>query len=271
MATGPITTSDGKQVSPDNVVSLLMHDQYANVSDSGDTTARREQLGAIARAAFDSANNGSSDIKALGTDLARASNGRHVMVWSADSHDETLWQQAGVGGQLQSQDLLAAVQNFGTNKLDWFLDVNDTLAVHPGQGATDLTLTMHLHNRVPPGESTYTAGPATPIDLGTPPTQPGPYGQYFGMASVNLPGSSSGVSVDGYTPAQVATSGPDGPTNLIAVRVKLQPSQSQDVTIHFRMPGEHGQVRVMPSARVPAVSWSGYLSFTETGVHTVSW
>jgi hypothetical protein len=271
MATGPITTPDGTQVNPDNVVSLLMHDQYTAATDAGSQTARREELGTIARAAFDSANNGSSDIKALGTDLARASNGRHVMVWSADSHDETLWQQAGVGGQLQSQDLLAAVQNFGTNKLDWFLDVNDTLAVHPGQGATDLTLTMHLHNRVPPGESTYTAGPATPIDLGTPPTQPAPYGQYFGMASVNLPGSSSGVSVDGYTPAQVATSGPEGPTNLIAVRVKLQPGQSQDVTVHFRMPGEHGQLRVMPSARVPAVSWSGQDSFTETGIHTVSW
>ena len=271
MASGPITTADGTQVTPDNVVSLVMHDQYADASDSGDQTSRREQLGSIARAAFDSANGGNSDIKALGTDLARASSGRHVMVWSANPNDETLWQQAGVAGQLQSQDLLAAVQNLGSNKLDYYLDTSDTLAVHPNQGATDVTVTLHLHNKVPPGQASYIAGPAVPIDLGTPPTQRGPYGQYFGMASVNLPGSSSGVSVDGYTPAQVATSGHDGPTNLIAVRVKLQPGQSQDVTIHFRMPGEHGQLRVIPSARVPAVSWDGQDSFTETGAHTVSW
>ena len=271
MATGPVTTPDGTQVSPDNVVSLLMHGQYINASDPGEQTARREQLGSIARAAFDSANNRSSDIKALGTDLARASNGRHVMVWSDDPNDETLWQQAGVAGQLQSQDLLAAVQNFGTNKLDWFLDESNTLAVHPAQGASDLSVTLHLHNRVPPGEASYIAGPATPIDLGTPPTSPGPYGQYSGMVSVNLPISSSGVTVDGYTPAQIATSGPEGPTNLVAVRVKLQPGESQVVTIHFRMPGEHGQLRVVPAARVPDVSWNGQDSFTETGVHTVHW
>jgi hypothetical protein len=79
------------------------------------------------------------------------------------------------------------------------------------------------------------------------------------------------VSVDGYRPAQIATSGPKGPTNLVAVRVKLQPGQSQDVTIHFRMPGEHGQLRVVPSARIPAVSWDGQDTFTETGIHTVAW
>jgi hypothetical protein len=272
MATGPVTTSDGTQVTPDNVVSLLMHDQYVGVSDSGDQTSRHEQLGLIARAAFDSANSGNSDIKALGTDLARASSGRHVMVWSADPHDESLWQQAGVAGDLQSQDLLAAVQNFGSNKLDYFLDMSDTLAVRPSSGATDLTLTLHLHNRVPEGESSYVAGPALPIDFGPNyPTQNGPYGQYYGMASVNLPGSSSGVSVDGYSPAQISTSGPEGPTNLVAVRVKLQPGQSQDVTFHFRMPGEHGQLRVVPTARVPDVSWNGYQSFAETGAHTVAW
>jgi hypothetical protein len=272
MATGPITTSDGTQVTPDNAVSLLMHDQYSDVSQSGNQVSRREELGGIARAAFDSANSGNSDIKALGTDLARASSGRHVMVWSADSHDEGLWQQAGVAGQLQSQDLLAAVQNFGSNKLDYFLKVSDTLALHPIPGATDVAVTLHLHNTVPAGEPSYVAGPALPIDLGpNPPKQNAPYGQYFGMASVNLPGSASGVSVDGYSPAQFAASGPEGPTHLIAVRVKLQPGQSQDVTIHFRMPDEHGQLRIVPAARVPDVSWDGYQSFTETGVHTVSW
>ena len=271
MATGPITAPDGTQVTPDNVLSLLMHDQYINASDSGNQVVRREELGSIARAAFDSANSGNSDIKALGTGLARASSGRHVMMWSADSHDETLWQQAGVAGQLQSQDLLAAVQNFSSNKLDYFLNMSDTMAVHPSQGATDVTLTLHLHNTVPPGQSSYIAGPAVPIDLGTPPTSQGPYGQYFGMASVNLPGSSSGVSVDGFSPAQIATAGPAGPTNLVAVRVKLQAGQSQDVTIHFRVPGEHGQLRVIPSARVPAVSWSGQDNFTDSAAHTVSW
>jgi hypothetical protein len=270
-ATGSVTTPDGTQVNPDSVVSLLMHDQYTDAGDSGNQVARREELGSIARAAFDTANNGTSNLKALGAGLARASGGRHLMVWSADANDEVLWQQAGVGGQLQSQDLLAAVQNLGSNKLDWFLDVSDKLVAHPDQGATDLSLTLHLHNRVPPGESSYIAGPALPIDLGTPPTAKAPYGQYFGMASVNLPGSSSGVSVDGYTPAQIATSGPEGPTNLVAVRVKLQPGQSQDVTIHFRMPGEHGQLHVVPSARLPTVSWTGLDTFTETGIHTVSW
>jgi len=41
--------------------------------------------------------------------------------------------------------------------------------------------------------------------------------------------------------------------------------------VRFRLPDEHGQLRVVPSARVPEVSWNGQASFTETGVHTVSW
>jgi hypothetical protein len=57
---------------------------------------------------------------------------------------------------------------------------------------------------------------------------------------------------------------------VVGVRVKLQPGQSQNVIIHFRLPGDHGQLRVLPSARVPNVSWDGQQTFIETGVHTGS-
>jgi hypothetical protein len=270
-ATGPVS-ANGTTINPDNVVSLLMHDQYTgfdglNAEDAG----RRELLGGLARATFDSANGGSSNLKALAAGLARAANGRHILVWSAQPEDEARWQQAGVAGQLENQDLMSAVLNFGTNKLDYYLDVSDTLDVTPTQGQTDLTLHVHLRNRTPPGQASYIAGPAVPIDLGTPPKTAGPYGRYFGMVAVNLPESASGAAVDGYLPSQIAAAGPEGLTNLLAVRVTLQPGQAQDVTLHFRMPGQHGQLRVLPSARLPSVPWNGYQSFTDSGAHTVSW
>jgi hypothetical protein len=247
-----------------------MHGQYVGLNDSSSEDAgRRETLGALAHAAFDSANSGNSDLTKLATGLARAGNGRHVMIWSAQPDMEALWSRAGGAGQLGSQDLMTTVLNFGTNKLDWFLDVGDTLDVTPGNGQTELTLHIHLKNRTPPGQSTYIAGPGRPIDLSTAPQTVQPYGQYTGMVAVNLPAAATGAVIDGNPNPPV--NGPEGPTTVLAVRVMLQAGQAQDVTVHFGMPGDHGQIRVQPSARVPTVSWGGIQSFNETGVHTVSW
>src|SRR5205085_10437073 len=152
-ATGPVS-ANGTEVDADNVVPLLMHGQYTELSAAdADRADRREMLGALARATFDAANSGNSNLTKLATGLARAGNGRHAMVWSADPHVEALWQQAGAAGQLGSQDLTANVLNFGSNKLDWFLDVGNTLDVAPGRGKSELTLHVRLRNRTPPGEA----------------------------------------------------------------------------------------------------------------------
>jgi hypothetical protein len=261
IATGPVNAG-GTVVSADNVIGLLMHDQYLQTTEPGGQTARREQLGAIAKSAFDAVNASNSDLQRLATGLARAGNGRHILVWSAQPNIEDLWRQAGAAGQIANNDLLVGFVNItpSGNKLDWFLKVGDTMEVRPAQGSTDLTVHVQLHNSVPPGQPQYIAGRG--LNGSTP-------GEYAALLAVNLPASASGATIDGNPNPEIV--GPEGPTKLLAAQITVMPGQDRDVVVHFRMPGDHGQIRVLPSARVPDVSWDGFQSFRETGAHTVSW
>jgi Protein of unknown function (DUF4012) len=254
-ATGPVTV-EGTTVTQDNVVQLLMHDQY--VTDSSQSV-RRELLGSLARAAFQAVQDNKVDLKKLATAMARAADGRHIMIWSSVPSEEARWQTARVAGQLGPNDLDADLVNFAGNKLDWFLRETGNLQIRPRAHSTDVTVRMHLRNTTPPGEPQYVAGggPGQHLDKG----------EYSALATVNVPGSAYGATING-SPAIV---GPEGPTRLLATTVQVEPGQETDVTVHFSLPGRHGQLHVVPSARLPAVAWSGRARFLDSSPHTVSW
>ena len=258
--TGPVDVN-GTTVTPDNVVPLLMHDQYQGLSGVNDNTNRRELLGALSRSTFNALQSGGVDLKTLATGLARASNGRHIIVWTAAPNVQAQWVTAGAAGQLESNDLMAGLVNFAGNKLDWFLKETNTLQVQPSAGITDVTITMHLSNQTPDGEPSYVAGGTSVPGVGP--------NDYQALAAVSLPRAATGATLNGSPKPEIA--GPEGPSNLLAQTVNIPQGKSQDVTVRFRLPGEHGQLRVVPAARVPDVSWDGQDTFTETGIHTVSW
>jgi len=246
-ATGPVQ-SGGREVTADSVVPLLLHDQYAGINTTFDLAqaGRREQLGALARSTLDAVQAGGWDAGKLATALADAAKGRHLLAWGASPKEDAVWRSAGIKGQLSESSLLVSVLNRGANKLDQFLKVDARLDPSSGKGSTDMTLRITLTNTTPPGEPLYVAGPYP----GSQSTGPG---DYVGVLSVDLPAAAGKVTMDG---GPLAASGADGPAQVWAVPVHLGPGASATVNVRFTMPGDHGRLKVEPSARVPAVSWT---------------
>lgn len=267
-ATGPVEVA-GATVAAEGVVELLTHGQYAGLTGFEPQADRREMLGSIAAAAMNALQGPGSDLAVLAEGLAAAAQGRHLLAWSARPAEARGWTAAGLDGRLGRDSLALAVLNRGGNKLDRFLEVDAALALTPappvGRGApvaTDFTVTIHLSNRVPTGESVYVAGPH--------PDSGEPGGYYVGLVSVNVPGAARSLRVEGFP--TLAAFGPDGPTIVAAVPVTLAPGGETVIRVRFTVPGRNGQLRVEPSARVPGVRWTGPgEAWTDDRGHTVRW
>lgn len=261
--TGPVTTSSGQVVSADNVVQFLLHDQYVGEGYGNDSSQRVDQLSTLASATLDALENRPYSLRSMVNALSAAAQGRHVLLWSAGSHAQGVWNDVGISGQLSPSSLMATVINRGGNKLDQYLEVKSSLRLTTRGGVTDGRLTLTMANHTPAGQSPFIAGPYP--GLGT------SYGEYVGIATVNLPGYVRHVS----TPSKrlVVTSGPEGPTLLVATSVDVKAGATQKVTYTFELPEAHGTLTVLPSARIPPVLWhvNGSADFEDDMSHTVSW
>ena len=209
--TGPVTTSSGAVVSAANVDQLLLHDQYAGETYSSDSTNRVDELSTLATATLHALEDEPFSLHTMADALSAAAAGRHVLLWSADPRTETAWRGAGVSGELQPSSLMATVINRGGNKLDQYLSETASLRLTPRNGQTNASLTMTFSNHTPPGQSPFIAGPYP--GLGT------TYGQYVGIATVNLPGYARQISSP--SARSVVASGPEGPTILEGATVDI--------------------------------------------------
>ncbi len=260
--TGPVTTSTGSVVTADNVDQLLLHDQYVGEDYSSSAANRLDELSTLASATLHALEDRPFGLHAMVNALSAASSGRHVLIWSANPRTEAIWRAVGVSGELQPSSLVANVINRGGNKLDQYLSVTTSLQLTPRGAQTDGRLTMTLANHTPPGQSPYIAGPYP--GLGT------HYGEYVGIATVNLPGDVRHVSSP--SAHSVVTNGPEGPTLLVGVSVDIPAGATQSVTFNFVLPQSQGTLTVMPSARIPPVTWHvGDTTFEDDTPHTVSW
>jgi uncharacterized protein DUF4012 len=242
-ATGPVQAG-AEMVNAGNVVQLLMHDQYLGSNGaSADVSARKEQLGQIADAAFSAIERGGYNTSSLASSLPRIVAGRHLMMWAKDPTLEADWTTAGVSGTLKADALLAAVQNMGANKLDYFTSVSSVLTVEAGAASTVITVRVHLANATPAGQPPYIAGNG---DAGEPPNT------YRAYVTLTMPVSAYDISVDHSLEAQI--SGVDGPVRTVAVLRDVGPGQQTDVTFTFSLPGAHGHLELVSAARVPAAT-----------------
>jgi hypothetical protein len=262
--TGPVTTTTGQVVSSANVDQLLLHDQYVGegYGPGGTSRATRiDELSTIATATMHALENRPFQLRAMVNALSAASAGRHVLIWSANPRTEAIWRAIGVSGQLQPTSLVANVISQSGTKLDQYLSVTSSLRLVPRGGQTDGRLTMTLSNHTPPGQSPYIAGPYP--GLGT------QYGEYVGIATVNLPGTVRQVSTPSNS--SVVANGPEGPTLLVGASVAILAGATQTFTVNFVLPA-HGTLTVVPSARIPPVTWTvGGTTFPDDSPHTVSW
>lgn len=261
-ATGPVQVGD-RTIAADDIVPLLLHEQYLEFgSEEAERADRREALGAIASAAFTALDSGDWRPETLAAELADAVAGRHLMAWSADPAEQRGWVAAGLAGDLEEDGLLVSVLNGGGNKLDWFLRTEGRIEAAPGAEATEVTVRLRFRNTTPGGLPRYVAGP--------PPGRDWEPGRYVGVVAVNVPGAATGLRIDGV--AEPLTAGPDGVSQVVATQLSLAAGEEREVVVRFTLPGRRGSLAVLPSARVPGITWHyGTRTWQDSGGRTANW
>jgi Protein of unknown function (DUF4012) len=263
--TGPVTLDDGTVVDASNVVRYALHDQYEGLSDNaqaGQQEVRRDRLGSLAQATLTALQDRPLDLRSLASALSGVAAGRHVLVWSRDASAQADWRAAGVAGTVPVDGVMPAVLNTGGNKLDPYLSVTSSMRMVRSGSSTRGTLTVDLANHTPPGQPQYIAGPFPGLSA--------VYGEYLGLLSVTLPGTAFDVHVVSGPGPEVK--GGDGPTWVIAVPIDVLQGHRARVVLGFTMPGTRGSLTVLPTARVPSVTWGvGSQHFTDASSHEVSW
>ncbi len=245
-AIGPVQAG-GLTIDAANVEQYLMHDQYAGLSDDSTADAQRtDALGVIADAVLRQLQGQSTDLRSLASAVAGAVAGRHLMVWSSNPTAQAAWVASGASGSLTPRSVGVAVVNQGGNKLDQYLPVSVALVTRPSGSDTAVTLTTTLANRTPDGQSQYIAGPYPGLPL--------VYGDYSGVVADNLPAGATGLTMTGAGP--LSSLGAEGPTWLVAAPLVVHQGGTSTVVTKFRLPGTHGSMTLVPSARLPAEEWT---------------
>ncbi len=248
--TGPVTLDDGRVVGAADVVSFLIHDQYAGLSyaqtpaQAQAQQARQDELGDLARGALSALENESLNLKTLANAMTGVTQGRHILLWSDAPSAEAAWQEGGVAGRLTSDSVMVAVMNGGGNKLDQYVTVHCALTFVRHGGETSATLSVVAHNRTPTGQSQFIAGPYP--GLGT------VYGEYAGFVAVNLPSDAYRVVLSG---SPTIAEGPEGPTTVVAGSLDLKKGSSEKIVVRFDLPSS-GSLNVLPSARLAPATWT---------------
>ncbi len=260
--TGPVV-ADGRTISADNVEQYLLHDQYAGLTDaSAGGEQRQDALGAFTRAVLHRLEGQSTDLRSLAEAMSSAVAGRNLMMWSSNPVDQAAWVLSGGSGSLASGSVDVSLINRGGNKLDQFLPVDVAVATTPAGPNTTVTLTARLNNMTPSGQSQFIAGPF--------PDVPVSYGGYFGLVAVNLPGSASRITMSGAGP--LAVKGGEGPAWVVAAPLTIPDGTTTTVVVRFEMPGHHGSMTVVPSARIPAERWTADgRTFGDTAPTAITW
>jgi hypothetical protein len=260
-ATGPVV-ADGQTVSADNVEQFLLHDQYAGLTDNAaDANDRQDELGALSRAVLDQLQGQTIDITTLAKAMSGAVAGRHLMIWSSNPADQAAWVASGASGSLTERSVGVSLINLGGNKLDQFVPVQVTASTTRSGPDTGVQMTVRVVNNTPAGESQFIAGPF--------PGVPVSYGGYRGLVGVNLPAAASRITMTGAGP--LAVKGAEGPTWVLAAPITVAAGTTSTVHISYTMPGSHGSMAVLPSARIPPEMWTFNGSAVPDSATTIRW
>ena len=88
--------------------------------------------------------------------------------------------------------------------------------------------------------------------------------------AANLPAGATDITMTGAGPLS-ARSG-EGPTWLVAAPITIPQGASATVVVRFRLPGAHGSMTVVPSARIPAEQWTfAGETFADTATKNITW
>ncbi len=163
--TGPVSVSGvSEPVSAANAGDLLLNVLYAK-EPTGDQVARHEEIGAVAAAAAKRIDSGAVDTLSLARAFGQAADGRHLQVWSADSHVEASIAAAGASGDPAvteaDRTFTMAVENATATKLDYYVRTSDVLDVTiDAKGDAVVHSRVIVTNTAPTGRpASYQLGP----------------------------------------------------------------------------------------------------------------
>lgn len=267
---GPVVV-DGKVITKDNVVkesllqSYLDYESNPNDPNSGQapTAQRHERSSDIARAIVDQLDAKGWDVANLVSDLQSAAQGRHVLAWSSKPEEQRGWEAAGVSGRLHPDSLLLALQNRAGNKIDQFMVVQAALEHRAVAAGSEVTVRIHIMNQTPSqGLNAFVEGPY--------PFSGFAVGEYRGILSLNVPGVSRAIHLDGGD--KIVVAGPDGPTRVIGTEMQLFRGATKDFVLKFTVPKGYEHVTIEPSARYPTVTWSADgQTWQDDSARTIAW
>lgn len=243
-ATGPIEV-EGHDVRADNVVDLLLRDNYLTFTGQGEHRDRRELQGEIASAIFSALTERQVDPLELASELAGAAEGRHLLAWSDDPDLQVLWETLGADGDLEPDSLLISVQNASGSKRDYYLDPTMSIQAldDDREDRQRYRATATLPNPV--------VEPTAQIVEGT--NSLVPPGFHRAYVTFTLPGAATDVAVTG---GRLSRQGSDGPTELVAVWLQVPAGGSGSASIEFDLPASLRSVEILPSARIRPVTYT---------------
>lgn len=256
---GPVSTPDLGTVNSDNAVSVTLSTAYQLFPQR---TMRQDYTGEVAQAAFQRLTSGEfTTLKPLGVALISASKQRHVMMYADDPTDETAIRFLGFDGALPSpmtDFTQLTVQNFGSNKLDFYLTSSLRLTgQRPSESGSFMNATIDLDNTAPAGQTVpqEVFGPFSPAQTA---------GEYEGLVTLYLPAGSflKGASIDGSVTTSPVTGSQNG-VATVSYTVTIPARSSSHVVLQVFIPptpSSSRQFGFVPSPRVIPTTFLSKLS-----------
>jgi hypothetical protein len=240
-ATGPVEV-DGELVTSENVVELLLRDNYLRLGSLERRAERRELQSRIARTIFDTVTERDIDVVELAAALTDAAEGRHLMGWSADRDVQALWESLSADGAIGRDSFLVAAQNASASKRDYYLDpvVHLVPLDEPGvfvDGRRRFRATLELTNPVVEPTSPYIDSLNRFV----------PVGVHRAFVTFHLPRAARDLRVVEGRQAGIGT---DGPTQVVTTWLRVPVTETGRVSVDFTLPVEQGSIEIVPGARV---------------------
>jgi hypothetical protein len=164
--TGPVSVPGiPEPITSNNAAYVLLDQLYAELPPGSSQGPRREELAAVASAAFNQLQVNRVDVVALARTLGTEVAGRHLQLWDENPQNERTISEVGASGDIDTESptrtFHIAVENATATKLDYFVDVaiSDTVVITP-TGNADVYSTVRLSNHAPAGQApSYQLGP----------------------------------------------------------------------------------------------------------------
>lgn len=226
---------EGNQINAKNVLAQVLHENYLTYDERAERVSFQ---GEIAKAVFESLDHGNVDATRLAAALLTSGQGRHVALWSAQPALESVWEELGIAGALDPTGLMISFQNYGADKMDWYLRPTSTMQVTrlpSGDFRAHLTMRMRVPARAQTADaSQYILGP-----------EPNNHGIFL---TVHLPAAAYDIDTDdagGFT-----TEGIDPPMQVRTFLETVPAGKVFEREIDFSLPRAMSSLVLLPSARM---------------------